>query len=199
VLGEEHLRRTAFPNVAVDLHHRVHQPGTPAPLDGEILFEDPAHVDVRGTKVPTLNAQNGLLLCTISIAKALYNREPTGAYLCDLYAGLMAASPNAVNRFLTMARRVGLGGHAAVALQLLSAVFAIRLGPPGARRPLAEVSDADLLRMTFLPRDPATVWPKRRRMLWALCEQAPLRYATELVRIIQSETIRHALERPSAA
>jgi hypothetical protein len=137
-----------------------------------------------------------LLLCTISIAKALYNREPIGAYLCDLYVGLMAAAPDAVNSFLIIARRVGLGGHAALALRLLSAVFDIEVGPEDASRTLAEVPDANLRRMIFLPRDPATVWPKRRRMLWALCEQQPLRYGIELMLVIQSEAIRRAFERP---
>jgi hypothetical protein len=61
------------------------------------------------------------------------------------------------------------------------------------------MTDAELLRMIFLPRDPATLWPKRRRMLWALCEQLPLRYAVELVRVIQSEAMRRAFERPLAA
>ena len=195
VLGEEHLRRLAPPFITVDLHHRVHQPGTPAPLDGEILFENALEVEVRGTKVPTLNASCGLLLCTISIAKALYNREPTGAYVCDLYAGLMAAAPDAVNSFFTMARQAGLGGHASIALRLMSVVFEVPLELPHPSDAFGAVGDAELCRMIFLPRDPATVWPKRRAILWTLCEHQPLRYGRELVRVIGSEVMRHAFER----
>ena len=196
VLGEEHLRHRAPPYIAVDLHHRVHQPGTPAPLDGEILFENIVEVDVRGAKIPTLNASGGLLLCTISIAKALYNREPVAAYLCDLYAGLMAAAPDAVNGFFTMARRAGLGGHAAVALRLMSALFEVPFALPRSNDAFGDLGDADLCRIALLPRDPVTVWPKRRTILWQLCEQRPFRYGGELARMIRSEVMRRAFERP---
>jgi len=41
-----------------------------------------------------------------------------------------------------------------------------------------------------------TVWPKRRTILWQLCEQRPFRYGGELARMIRSEVMRRAFERP---
>ena len=200
VLGEEHFRGTAPPHIAIDLHYRVHQPGAPAPYDTRRLLEEVQEIEISGTKIPTLTALGGMLLCTISIAKALYNREPSGAYLCDLYAGLMAATPNAINSFFTLARSIGLGGHAAVSLRLMSELFDLELDlGAGYRDPLRGVAGADLLRMVLLPRDAATHWPRRRQMLWELCERQPARYGAELLRVFGSELTRHLFERGGLA
>ena len=200
VLGEEHFRKASAPHVAIDLHYRVHQPGAPAPNGNFNLLDYAQELEVGGMKIPTLTAPGGMLLCTISIAKALYNREPSGAYLCDLYAGLMAASPAAINSFFTLARSVGLGGHAAVSLRLLGELFDLKLDPgDGYGDVLANVPSDDLLRMVLLPRDPATRWPKRRLMLWELCERRPARYAGELARVLGSEATRRLFERGEPA
>jgi hypothetical protein len=53
--------------------------------------------------------------------------------------------------------------------------------------------------MVFLPRDPATRWPKRRAMLWEFCGRQPTRYARELGRVAGSELMRRAFERPGPA
>lgn len=200
VLGEEHFRKTSPPHLAIDLHHRLHQPGAPAPYGTAGLLDEVQEVDLRGIKIPTLTARSGMLLCTISIAKALYNREPSGAYLCDLYAGLMAAAPDAINSFFTLARSVGLGGHAAVSLRLMSEVFGLGLdlGEPY-RRVLDNVASRDLVRIVLLPRDPATRWPTRRRMLWEFCERRPGRYSRELARVLGSELTRRLFERGEPA
>lgn len=195
-LGEEHFFKRGPPGIAVDLHHHVHQPGASAPPDFGRFFGRSEDIDVGGVKIPTLNARDGTLLCTISIAKALFNREPSGAYMCDLYAGLIAATPRAIDSFVAAARDAGLMGHAQVALRLMSAVFGVEVGYGDA---LAGVSGDDLLRMVFLPRDPATRWPKRRAMLWELCGRQPARYARELGRVAGSELMRRAFERPGPA
>jgi hypothetical protein len=160
------------------------------------LLDEAQEVEVGGMKIPTLNARSGMLLCTISIAKALYNREPSGAYLCDLYAGLMAATPLAINSFFTLARTAGLGGHAAVSLRLMNEVFGLGLAlGDNHRSVLGAVAGDDLVRMVLLPRDPATRWPKRRQMLWEFCERQPMRYSRELARVFGSEVARRVFER----
>jgi hypothetical protein len=158
------------------------------------LLDEVEQVDVNGIKVPTLTAQSAMLLCTISIAKALFNREPSGAHLCDLYAGLMAAAPDAINSFFTLARSAGLGGHAAVSLRLMSEVFGLGLDPRY-RRVLDGIASHDLVRMVLLPRDPATHWPTRRQMLWEFCERQPGRYSREIARVFGSELTRRLFER----
>lgn len=193
-LGEEHFKRPSTPRTIIDLHQRVHQPGAPAALDGEILFEGLVEIDVGGVAIPTLSVQGGLLLCTVSIAKALFNHEPAGAHVFDLYAGLMAATPEAVNGFFTLARRSGLGGHLAVALRMVEAVFDASLSPPAEGSSFVEIRDDDLLRMIFLPRHHDTNWPKRRWMLWALVEERPGRYIIELARAMCSDVLRRTLE-----
>jgi hypothetical protein len=199
VLGEEHFRKRAPPHVAVDLHHRVHQPGAPAPYDSDRLFSATETVRFGGIDVPTLPAADAMLLCTISIAKALYNREPSAAYLCDLYVWLMAAASDTVTSFLGRARAEGLGGHAGLALALMNALFATRIGTAERRMPLLDVAEADLLQMILTPRHPTTPWPRRRVMLWELCERRPTRYGREFARILGSELTRRIFERGAPA
>jgi hypothetical protein len=200
VLGEEHFRKRAVPHLAVDLHHRVHQPGAPAPYDAARLFSDTEIVVFSGIAIPTLNALDAMLLCTISIAKALYNREPCAAYLCDLYVWLMAAAPDAVGSFQQTARSVGLGGHAAIALGLTDALFDSHFSAAAGAQPLfRNIARTDLLRMILLPRDPSTPWPRRRDVLWELCERRPARYGREVARVLGSELTRRLVERGAAA
>jgi len=200
VLGEEHFRRSAVPHIAIDLHHRVHQPGAPAPYDAARLFSGAAYVRFGGIEIPTLNALDAMLLCTISIAKALYNREPSAAYLCDLYIWLMAATPETVNSFLLVARQSGLGGHLRLSLALMEGLLGPNpMLPNHEGTPLAGVADDDLLRMVLIPRDASTRWPRRRQMLWELCERRPARYGRELARVLGSELTRRLFERGVAA
>lgn len=197
-LGEQHFHKATATHVKVDLHYRVDQPGTPRSIVAKILFEDLLEIEVNGVNVPALSARGGLLLCTISIAKALYNREPAAAHLCDLYVGLKAAAPDTVNSFLAMARTAGLGGHAVVALHLMACLFGIDVAlPAGTRNLLRGMPHTDLMKMVFTPRHSATRWPKRRQMLWDLCERRPLRYASELGRVVTSEIMRRSFERQS--
>lgn len=200
VLGEEHFHRQTVPHIAVDLHHRVHQPGAPAFHDTLRLFADTETVAFGGIDIPTLNASNAMLLCTISIAKALYNREPSAAYLCDLYVGLMAAAPATVNSFLLSAQSTGLGGHAALALALMDSLFDHHSDARRAHQlAFAGLTEADLLRVILVPRDPMTRWPRRRDMLWELCERRPVRYGREFARVLGSELTRRLFERGAAA
>jgi hypothetical protein len=200
VLGEEHFRKRAVPYLAVDLHHRVHQPGAPAPYDAARLFSNTETVVFDGTQIPTLTALDAMLLCTISIAKALYNREPCAAYLCDLYVWLMAGAPRAVGSFLSTARSAGLGGHAVLALGLMNALFdRYSTTETGRERALPNIAQQELLRMILVPRDPATRWPRRRDMLWELCERQPARYGREFARVLGSELTRRLFERGAAA
>jgi len=196
VLGEEHFRKRAVPHLAVDLHHRVHQPGAPAPYDAGRLFSNTEGVAFNGTRIPTLTALDAMLLCTISIAKALYNREPCAAYLCDLYVWLMAGTPGAVGSFLSTARSAGLGGHAVLALSLMDALFDSHSAVGAGRmHALPNITQQELLRMILVPRDPSTRWPRRRDMLWELCERQPARYGREFARVLGSELTRRLFER----
>lgn len=200
VLGEEHFRKRAVPHLAIDLHHRVHQPGAPAPYDATRLFSDIETVSFDGIEIPTLNALNAMLLCTISIAKALYNREPSAAYLCDLYIWLMAATPSTVNSFLSISTTSGLGGHTRLSMTLMEALLGV---PPAltahAGEALARVPEPDLHRMILAPRHPATRWPRRRDLLWELCERRPARYGREFARVLGSELTRRLFERGAVA
>lgn len=199
VLGEEHFERRGEVRFAVDLHHAVGQPGIPGRLAARHLVGERAEIEFGGGTFPTLGRENALLMSAISAAKAIYNRESSAAYLCDIAAGLMPDAPQAVSLLLTNARRLGAGGLATVTLRFASALFGPTFYvPPEVGRVLADVPDQQLIDMVLLSGAPQTRWIKRRRLMWEFCSHRPLVYARELIMLARSEAVRRVFERGTA-
>ncbi|RYE09996.1 MAG: hypothetical protein EOP22_07005 [Hyphomicrobiales bacterium] len=199
VLGEVHFERAEPVRGAIDLHWHTHQPGVPSVRSETVFFKRTANAILDGQQIPILDRDGTRLLIVISIAKALYNREPSAAYICDLFQSLIPASPGAINSFLTDADRQGVGGHAAIALRLVKAMFGDAFPYDPASAPvLTSWSSDDLLRMAFLPRAESTAWPRRRELVWQFCGRSPLRYAQEFALIGLSEIVRRIFERGTA-
>lgn len=199
-LGEEHWRKRSHPSLMVDLHRHIHQPGTPGPSNEASLIDDTMIIDINGAAVPTLTKNHMQLLSVISFAKALYNREPSGAYICDLFASLMAAAPGSVNSFLSLAARRGMRGQSMLALRAMKEIFGTWPGLTDRKfAVLGSVSNADLRRMIFTPRAADLIWPKRRSLVWEYCNRNPLRFGYEVIRIGASELGRLTFERAAIA
>lgn len=195
-LGEEHFERRSPYRVAVDLHHRVGQPGVPGGLTAQQVFAELTSVGFGGAAVATPDRNMALLVSVISIAKALYNREPSAAYVSDIVSGLMAGAPGTVSSLLTFSTRHGLFGSAVVALRLVSEIYGPQLVlPPELPRGLPGLSREQILHMMFCPRAPETIWPKRRQLVWELSGHDPAAYLRAGFAILRSELTRRLFER----
>lgn len=199
-LGEQHLSKAGPPAVTVDLHYRIQQPGSPAPRSTKSYLANPDHTSVLGRQLPHLAREDVPVLSAISIVKGLFNRESVGAHVCDLYACVKADAPQQLNTFLTLATRQNLRGTALFALRIVSATFGAKYDVADeVEAMLPDVSGPDLVRMALTPDDPALVWPKRREVLWHLCQRRPLNYAGEAARALASEAALRLFERPGPA
>ncbi|RUU65660.1 hypothetical protein EOC99_08670, partial [Mesorhizobium sp. M7A.T.Ca.TU.009.01.1.1] len=82
-LGEQHMTRDDGPRSStVDLHYRLQQPGSPSPRDADGFLRRKRQVEIAGATVPFTSVADTLLLSCISVAKALFNREPCAGYVC---------------------------------------------------------------------------------------------------------------------
>jgi hypothetical protein len=199
-LGEQSLVKAGPPRLAVDLHHRLTQPGVPLLAPAKTWLAAAGTTAYRGVLIPVPSRSDAMLLNLISLAKALYNREPAGSYICDLYAILMAGLPGAADSFVALAAERRLEGVARVGLRAMAAVFDSDPGPdPALGRGLSGLSRRDWQALIFTPRAPNAKWPKRRDFVWAYCAQEPVRYAREIGWVMASELARRLFERGPAA
>lgn len=194
-LGEQHLVRQGDRPVSVDLHHRVQQPGSPAPADTRAFLSRSEPIAYRSEQLPALSREDVPLLSAISIVKALYNREAVGSHICDLYRAV-GFDTAALVRFLAGAEQQEISGTAFAALRIVSIAFDHDFGDlqPKVAGALKGISDEDLLLMTFVPGATTLVWPKRRQILWALCAGDVRRYLREASWVVTSEACRRLVE-----
>ena len=194
-LGEQHLSRRDRLAPTVDLHYRLQQPGSPAPRDLSGSFADSGSCAFLDHELPRLGDADIPLLSALSIVKALYHRDCAGSHVADLFVSLRAGAPQMVNSFLLRADRQGIMGSALLALRIVGETFGVAFAGAGTDSVLPGVSSADLVRMVFTPDDPAIVWPKRRVVLWELCQRRPLPFALEAARAVASEATLRIVER----
>jgi hypothetical protein len=195
-LGEQHLVRRGAPAPSIDLHYRLQQPGSPAPRSTRPYLAQPASSRFLDVDLPTLPADAVPLLCAMSIVKALYNRESAGAHVADLYVSLKAGAPQAVNSFLTNARAQHIEGTALAALRILAEIFGGAFADYSASQPmLSLVTGRELVRLVLCPADGDLVWPKRRAVLWELCQRRPIDFIVEAARASSSELALRLFER----
>lgn len=199
-LGEQHLVCARPPGFSVDLHHQLHQPGTPGPRHLARLFDGSRLLSVRGTDIPVMNTSDIQMHTIISIAKALFNREPAGKYIYDLRVSFGGDGQKSPEDLLAYCETQGLAGPAEVALGLLSRIFGTS-EPRRARADtlLPDLPDADLLSMVFTPQADERALPRRRQLMWAYCSGQPQRYAAEFFRLGSAELARHVFERGQSA
>ncbi|WP_084508024.1 nucleotidyltransferase family protein [Mesorhizobium sp. WSM3224] len=201
-LGEQHMVREDGPRAStVDLHHRVQQPGSPSPRDIDGFLRRKRDVEVAGAAMPIISAADTLLLSSISVAKAFFNREPCAGYVCDVRASASRLSEAEQQTVLDHATEQGLADTLLLGLRAAD----VLLGAAGtllsdrAARILARIDNADLFHMVIAPWLASLRWPQRRHVLWELCGREPVRYLAEAGWAASADLSRRIFERPVTA
>ncbi|TGQ65563.1 MAG: hypothetical protein E5V49_08645 [Mesorhizobium sp.] len=198
-LGEQHMIRGDGPST-VDLHYRLQQPGSPSPRDADGFLRRKRQIGISGTQVPFTSPADTLLLSCISVAKALFNREPCAGYVCDIRASASRLDEADQRRLLDDAAAQGLDDTLLLGLRAAD----VLLGGTGtllserATRILSRIGDEDLLNMVIAPWLPSLRWPQRRTVLWELCGRAPVRYLAEAGWAASADISRRIFERPGS-
>lgn len=198
-LGEQHMIRTAgLTSSTVDLHYRLQQPGSPSPRDTDGFLRRKRPIEIAGATMPFISASDTLLLSSISVAKALFNREPCAGYVCDVRASASRLSTTEQQNLLDYATEQGLVDTLLLGLRAAD----VLLGGAGtllserATRILSRIGNEDLLNMVIAPWLSSLRWPQRRTVLWELCGRAPVRYMAEAGWAASADLSRRIFERP---
>lgn len=198
-LGEQHMTRTSGQaSSTVDLHYRLQQPGSPSPRDTDGFLRRKRPVEIAGATMPFISASDTLLLSSISVAKALFNREPCAGYVCDVRASAGRLSTTEQQNLLDCAAEQGLVDTLLLGLRAAD----VLLGGAGtllserATRILSRIGNEDLLNMVIAPWLSSLRWPQRRTVLWELCGRAPVRYMAEAGWAASADLSRRIFERP---
>ncbi|RVD16294.1 MAG: hypothetical protein EOS73_15015 [Mesorhizobium sp.] len=200
-LGEQHMTRDDGPRSStVDLHYRLQQPGSPSPRDADGFLRRKRQVEIAGATVPFTSVADTLLLSCISVAKALFNREPCAGYVCDIGTSAARLDEADQQRLLDAATVQGLDDTLLLGLRAAD----VLLGGGGtllsqrATRILSRIGNEDLLSMVIAPWLPSLRWPQRRTVLWELCGRAPVRYLAEAGWAASADISRRIFERPGS-
>ncbi|QPC89324.1 nucleotidyltransferase family protein [Mesorhizobium sp. INR15] len=200
-LGEQHMNRGEGPKPStVDLHYRLQQPGSPSPRDTDGFLRRKRQLEIAGADVPFTSAADTLLLSCISVAKALFNREPCAGYVCDVRASASRLSAADQQAVLEHATALGLDDTLLLGLRAAD----VLLGGAGtplserATRILARIGNEDLLSMVIAPWLSSLRWPQRRTVLWELCGREPVRYLAEAGWAASADLSRRIFERPGS-
>jgi hypothetical protein len=198
-LGEQHMVRDSGPKPStVDLHYRLQQPGSPSPRDTDGFLRRKRPVAIAGASMPFISASDTLLLSCISVAKALFNREPCAGYVCDIRASASRVSEAEQQNVLDYAVEQGLADTLLLGLRAAD----VLLGGTGtllserATRILSRIGNEDLFHMVIAPWLSSLRWPQRRTVLWELCGREPVRYLTEAGWAASADLSRRLFERP---
>ena len=198
-LGEQHMIRGNGPST-VDLHYRLQQPGSPSPRDADGFLRRKRLVEITGTEVPFTSVADTLMLSCISVAKALFNREPCAGYVCDIRASANRLDEADQQRVLDAAVSQGLDDTLLLGLRAAD----VLLGGTGtllserAKPILSRIGNEDLLNMVVAPWLSSLRWPQRRTVLWELCGRAPVRYLAEAGWAASADISRRIFERPAS-
>lgn len=169
-LGEQHFVPPGRSLATVDLHHRVQQPGCPAPRETASYIGNGRRMALGSADIPVLSTIHACLLAAIGFVKAAFHREHSLRYLADLAAQILAMSEQERHVLDVVARAQGIRHLLAFAWDCAGALLPVALPPAPVRRPMRSLDPATLAAMSLSPEDPAIAWPKRRHLLWHLCD-----------------------------
>lgn len=194
-LGEIHLSPDDPGHCVVDLHHRVQQPGCPAPRDISLFLSDPAVVELADVAVPSISRMSALLLACLTLAKGVVHRSPSGMHAYDVAAGFLRLDAGDRAAFWRLASRQRLVNTVRFALTAAERVFNLPL--QSERMAEAGVSDKPVpwFNMVFRPDREGLVWPRRRELLWQMCDgdgpgTRAASYGQEAGRVLAGEMLR---------
>jgi hypothetical protein len=169
-LGEQHFLPAGRSFATVDLHHRVQQPGCPAPRELASYIGSGYRDALGSAEVPVLSAVHTCLLAAIGFVKATFHREHSLRYLGDLAAQLLAMSDQERHGLDMVARTQGIHRLLAFAWDCAGELLPVTLPPVPVRWPLRRLDRTTLAAMSLSPEDAAIAWPRRRKLLWHLCD-----------------------------
>ncbi|MDV6331091.1 nucleotidyltransferase family protein [Asticcacaulis sp. 201] len=72
----------------LDLHHRLQQPGSPAPRHITEFLDDVTPVALGSQVVPAIGLRGIAMVAAMNLVKAVYHREPTGGHALDVLVAL---------------------------------------------------------------------------------------------------------------
>jgi hypothetical protein len=185
-LGEEHFLAPAPGGVSIDLHHRVQQPGCPAPRRAAIFRNASETIALGAQPIRVLAPSAALLLACMSLVKGMVHREPSGAYAADIAAYI--ANAGALPEAFALARATGLRRTLQAGLRAAHSLFGVAAPGAGA---FAIGAEDDLAALILAPaRAPHP--PRRTQILWALADD-PAAFAREFVWKVSAEAARAPL------
>lgn len=195
-LGEIHLSPRNPGHSVIDLHHLVQQPGCPAPRDVSLFLADPAIVDLAGVSVPGISRLNALLLACLTLAKGVVHRAPSGMHAYDVAAGFLRLEADERADFWQLASRQRLASTARFAIASAEGALGLPLSREG--ESLGESVPAGpatpWFDMVFRPDLQELAWPRRRELLWRMCDGSPaarmVSFACEAGRAVAGELLR---------
>lgn len=193
-LGEQHLFRPKFGFVSVDLHHRIQQPGCPAPRKLQSFLDNPHLLHLGTNNVPTANLPHIALIAAMNLVKAIYHREAAGSYAMDIVTALRRMTQEELDHTHQEAEAQGLRQTMAFASRASAVTFAVadRFTNGAMELPVPENRLRELL---IYPEDRAIVFPKRRKMLNYLCDRTLPDLPVEALRWGLSEGARTMMRR----
>jgi hypothetical protein len=172
-LGEQHFFYPDAASATVDLHHRLQQPGSPAPRHLSDFMTDVVDMTVGKARIPTMSRINAALVSCISLTKAFIRYEPAAGYMCDLSAALLAMSREERMALTARARRQGLINTLRFGILCAREIlFLPQLDGLPSGLQSAHLSLQDLPAMLFTPLSPDLRRPKLRHFLWDLCDSS---------------------------
>ena len=122
-LGEQTLRGRTGQFTTIDLHYRLQQPGCPSPKDIGGFLSRREMAPVGASRAPVPSAQDACLIICLNVVKGLIHRDPSGAHVVDLIAGLRMLSDQEVSQFSKLAKKEGLSATVSLSLQIANATF----------------------------------------------------------------------------
>ncbi len=171
-LGESPYLPVATTGPTVDLHHKLHQPGTPALTNLEPLHKNRVMRDLGNFSLPMLDKRDAMMLTANSFGKAIRARQPWLSYAHEI-AYARANDPEMTDDILDeYAARSGMNRVWEHAKAVADKAF----GKDGFRPGLA-ADFADAARDQFLPEQVSFY---RSRLLWRWSEGTVLRPITFL-------------------
>ena len=198
-LGEVHLD---YPGGGViDLHHRLQQPGCPAPRDLNEFIETAECQRVGDAEISIPSLPHALLISALNFCKELFHRKPSARYAFDFAAGALRLAPGDRDAFAALVERQGLEGPVGFTIAACESLFGPLPGMPEltARRSGAAqwTDDINLAPLVFTPQAKGLRWPRRRALLWQFCggeasARCSLDFAAQAGRIAMSELLRNA-------
>jgi len=188
-LGEQPLFRDGFMKPSLDLHHRLQQPGSPAPRKLYRFLDNMTSVKLGTREVPTANLVSIVLIAAMNLVKAVYHREPGGAHALDIQAALHMMTPVELSELRSEARLQGLQNTVAFSSRASATIFFLSdlYSDGNLDLPIPETELAGLI---LAPEENSQYFPQRRRMLAHLCDQVFPEVPIEAVRWLLSEGAR---------